>query len=280
MKIDYISDLHLDFWIKGSINGDKLNSKIEQFIESIRPAGGDMLVLAGDITHYNSQLVPLFTQLKKIYKHIIVTWGNHDLYLISTGMKNKYNYDSLNRLIEMEEICNNLNVIFLDGQTIEIDGIVFGGTGMWYDLPEASDIEDWKRIMNDSRLIMQGENEYSMPYSYGKTLIPSFDTQQFYKLEKEKLENMECDILITHLPCFKIPDQMMDPRYVGDVANKFYYAPLFELTESTGCQVHIAGHTHTSYDFQYGSINLKINPLGYPGEKTNAKIQQFEFTVS
>jgi len=265
MKIDYISDLHLDFWINGDINGKKLDDKIEKFINMIQPAGGDVLVIAGDLTHYNSQLVSLFKQLKQIYNEIVVTWGNHDLYLISNSMRNKYKYYSLNRLIELKEICYDAGVTFLDGQTVKIGDVVFGGTGMWYDLPTPSDIDDWKRIMNDSRLIMEK-----------KSLSCSFDTQKFYNKEKAKLEKIKCDVLISHVPCFKIPDQMMDPLFIGNESNKFYHAPLYELVESTNCKIHVAGHTHTSYDFQYGAVNLKINPLGYPMENTYTMIKQFK----
>ena len=50
MLIDYVSDLHLDFWYNP-------NKSPDNFIKSVlKPKGGDVLILAGDLSHYNWQV--------------------------------------------------------------------------------------------------------------------------------------------------------------------------------------------------------------------------------
>ena len=54
MKIDYISDLHLDFHI--SVYVATWKSKTFAFLNSMLPEQkGDILVIAGDLSHYNRQ---------------------------------------------------------------------------------------------------------------------------------------------------------------------------------------------------------------------------------
>ena len=191
MKIDYISDLHLDHWVNKLNDSPKGRNKIVDFVANLYPQDGDILIIAGDLGHYNSQVKTMLEIFKGLYKEVFVVSGNHDMYLVSSGQESKYNYNSLERLSELEENCKELGIHYLDGQVVEIDGIKIGGTGMWYDLPTDSDIIDWTNVMNDSRLILNGYNRVHQAYSYGTTERKvTFDTQKFFANEKEKLEKM------------------------------------------------------------------------------------------
>ena len=60
--------------------------------------------------------------------------GNHDFYLVSGTVRSRFQMDSIKRLQNMKELAVSIpNVHYLDGDTIEIDHVVYGGTGMWYD---------------------------------------------------------------------------------------------------------------------------------------------------
>ena len=67
LKIDFISDLHLDFWVKElNPQNPKFNKQIQEFIKMINPLDGDVLVIAGDIGHSNQQakfLLQIFLNL-------------------------------------------------------------------------------------------------------------------------------------------------------------------------------------------------------------------------
>lgn len=53
MKIAYISDLHLDFYIQPHASWER---KMPRLLEELLPTEkADVLIIAGDLSHYNSQ---------------------------------------------------------------------------------------------------------------------------------------------------------------------------------------------------------------------------------
>jgi len=247
----------------------------------INPLDGDILVIAGDLSHSNIQTKHLLLELKKYYKEIIVTFGNHDMYLLSNSVIYKYKSKSENRIKELKEICNEIDVYFLDGNVIEIQGIKFGGTCSWYDLPEDKDIRNWKKVMNDSRKIYNGYTvqSYGMYHNYSQP-SSNWDTQKFWESEKTKLVQIAeegCDVFITHValnePTVK---EGMEQQYENDVNNQFYYTHNIELLKQSGCKYHIHGHTHQDLDYEKDSIKILCNAIGYPSEQSYVSIKQIE----
>jgi len=55
-----------------------------------------------------------------MYKKIFVTFGNHDMYLVSNKQEHKYR-KSWNKVLEMKEICEAIDTVeFLDGNIVEV----------------------------------------------------------------------------------------------------------------------------------------------------------------
>jgi len=289
MKIDFISDIHIDFWIKEKdISKLKFSIQLQNFIENIlMPADkdykpGEVLIIAGDLCHYNNQTKELLLELKKYYKNIILTWGNHDMYLVSNGQISKYDSKSENRLVELKKICEELEVHYLDGNVVEINGVKFGGTGSWYNLTTEWELDTWNRVMNDSNLIYNGVSyqSYGMYQSYSRP-SNNWDPVKFYDLEKAKLIKIAeegCDVFITHIALHE-PDESegMAGEYLNQKENIFYYTDNEEILKKSGCSVHIFGHTHQSLDFNMDGIRMICNPLGYPTNNTYNVIKQIEF---
>jgi len=279
LKVDFISDVHLDFWVKNVNPSMKLEHLVDIFIRKVLKPDmenlGDVLVLAGDLGHYFNQDTELLKQLRAIYPKVVSVRGNHDLYLVSGNQQNKYHNDSFERVQEMKNWCAVNGIDYLDGEILEINGFNIGGVGMWYNLPTAADIEQWKQVMNDSNLIMDGIAPYNMNYGYGgRVKMSSFRTQEYYESEVEKLKSLkDLDLLVTHIPPILIPDHLKGV-YVGDHNNIFYESDNIENVKATGAEVVISGHVHTTYDFELDGVNLMINPLGYKGEKTGNSIAQ------
>jgi len=292
VKIDYISDLHICHWVKeNDTNKLKFKAQLENYItnillpvkEDFNP--GDVLIIAGDISHYNNKTKSLLIELKNIYKEIIITFGNHDFYLVSNSIIKKYKSKSSNRISELKDICNELDIHFLDGKVITIDGIRFGGTGSWYNLKSDLEISQWKKVMNDSKYIYSGiiNNQnvgmYGMD-SYNSRPKSNWKTQDFWLSEKAKLLEISkdnCDIFITHIALNEpTSEEGMADEYIGDQNNIFYYTDNFELLKMSDAKVHIHGHTHQSLDYTKDGIRILCNPLGYPGDNTYNYIKQIE----
>lgn len=288
MKVAYTSDTHLDFWVKDvNPQSPKTKKKIFDFIQNIlKPKEADVLLVAGDIGHYNKQNMIMLEMLNDFYGEVIVVNGNHDMYLVSKNIQKEYHHMSHKRTDELKQMCQEAGIHHLDGEVIEIKGTKFGGTGMWYDLPTDNDLYDWKEAMNDSRLIMNGPvhryknlggwNMYSSPT---EVIEPSFKTQFHYEKEVKKLDSIsDIDVFVSHVCPVHIPDYIKDQRYgVTNKYNKFYESDNLQLLQATGTKYAIFGHTHIEAEFELGGIQFKASAVGYPQErKTSGEIKVFE----
>ena len=137
MKVDILSDLHLDFYYKPHLT---ISESIASFFKLVFTDDetrkvGDVLIIAGDIGHYNEQNIEVLKIFqKKFYKHIICVLGNHDYYLVDNEAKYTFENNSFKRVEDMRKLINQeKNMYCLDGKVIEIEGIRFGGADGWYD---------------------------------------------------------------------------------------------------------------------------------------------------
>lgn len=281
--IDFISDLHLDYWIKMIPHSPKLVKTISLFIRDVlKPKGGDVLVLAGDTGHYFVQDAELIKQLKTIYKEVVIVTGNHDMYLVSHNQQKKYHQHSYERIDEMRDFCDLIGVHYLEGTTVDIDGLIIGGTGMWYNLESDDRLARWNIEMNDANLIMDGQEPIKYDYGYGSyKKVSRWDSQEHYLKEVERLKQLEyqgVDVLVTHVLPVILPEYKMVEKYRGDKNNIFYMSNNIDIVKAIDPQVTIFGHTHENYDLNIDDYWFVCNPLGYKSEQTNNEIRQLTIT--
>ena len=274
LRVGYVSDTHIDYYIRDSTDD------VPAFIVStLNPVGGDVLIVAGDISHYNEQTKKFLKTMTAFYNHILYTIGNHDLYLINKKEKKKYNRNSFLRIAELEEWTENEpNIYFLNGNSITIDGITFGGLPNWYDCPSQGDIQNWNKMMNDSNLIYEGHDHYTINLGYGyKEKVSTFNTQAFRKKQEEKFNNLEnIDILVTHICPSIIPEDMkFQGAHASEDAAMFYMTDDFEKVKKTGAKYVIYGHDHTNGEWEQDGIKFLSNSIGYPAEWQGNNIKYF-----
>ena len=287
LKIGYISDEHLDFYIKEkNPNSPKLKRLIQNYITQIlKPEGGDILLCAGDISHYNEQTKVYLKEMTKYYNNVIFVHGNHDLYLVSERQKQKYNKQSFARLEELREFADSEPCIhFLEGSSITVDGLTIGGLANWYNLPTPGLIAQWKEVMNDSNLIMEGSEPSHINYGYGAyEKIPSFDTQEFRKEIEKQWDNLKdtggCDILLTHICPVIIPDEHLLSYHVDDGNNIFYMTDDLQRVKDLGCTTVVYGHNHQIKKWEIHGLDFKTNTIGYPMEYVGNNIKHFDFVL-
>ncbi len=287
MKIAYINDIHLDFYIKcTNPQNKKLSNEISKFITDIlRPPPANILIIAGDLGHVPLQDRELLLQLREVYNHILLVEGNHSRYLLSKTEQKKYQYNSQEKVNEMQYWCNSQdNIHYLDGNTVVIDGISFAGLGMGWDGSYATkhykyslgtQLEEYHNVMNDSNLIFGGSKNYDVPTAYGGVhKIRSFDPIGFFKGEYEKLQKIEyCDVMITHYPPFI--SKVLPPRF--DVSSTTFY--VFDgdsELERLKPKMWMSGHQHFKFDEEYKGCRMLNNPLGYPNELVYSGISLVE----
>lgn len=269
MKIAHASDFHYDFYASKGFTANKF---IEQILQ---PEPADVLIISGDIGHYNNQNIQLLIKLKEYYPHILLCIGNHDLYLVSKGQRNKYQCSSQARYEEFKAMCVEADIHLLDGNTFSIGSTTFGGLPMWYDVSDPVDYDDWLTYMNDSKLIMEGK-PYAIDHAYGhKEHVATFDPTSFYEDQVAKLADIRCDVLFSHVCPFKRPEALQDPRYLGHDFNLFYESDNLDLVKATGASHLLFGHTHTNIEHTYEGIQVHTNAIGYPQEQLYNKLNYF-----
>jgi predicted phosphodiesterase len=159
-SFDLISDIHLDFWVTPSWNIFKEKKSLEEFIQKLLPPQSSaVLVIAGDIGHYNKQNYKLLKALKEHYTYILLVAGNHDYYMLSPSIRYKYAFNSINRLDEMKKLIKYLS-----------------------NYPEI--YEHWKSVSNDAKL-MRGK--------------PRDTKEMFYEEKRKLARILPySDVIITH----------------------------------------------------------------------------------
>jgi predicted phosphodiesterase len=264
MNVDYLSDIHIDFWVNPQAPEFVQSKKIEEFITPFIPTNpSNILIIPGDIGHSNDQNILLFEILKKTYKYILYVEGNHDLYLILPGQKQQYQNDSFLRLREMIDLSSKIEGVYYLSGFMEIEGVKIGGFPMWYDNSYGLEVcarspifinQLWKQWMADSRFIFTHDSKY-----------PHMDWLTYAASQKQILEASykDCRVIFSHVS----PDwSHLKPQYQGDPTSTFFHFDGREILKNCKGKTWVHGHTHLLYDEYTEGCHILCNPLGYPSE--------------
>lgn len=271
MKINLISDLHLDF-------------------ADLNLPGGDVLILSGDICEarhlkrdmYNKDMVLLeherkdqrpdryyrfFEEECSKYREVVMVMGNHEHY----GFQYQKTY---------AHIAANLpaNVTLLEDQTHTIDDVTFVGATLWTDMNkmDALTMFHMKSAMNDYRQVTMF-NEAKNVYH---RLDPERTVADHYRSKKFITDTVTADpdkkyVVVTHHAPSKAS---IKPKYAGDtLMNGAYSSDLSDLIlDNPQIRVWTHGHTHDPFDYMIGSTRVLCNPRGYKHYEERA--EQFDPT--
>ncbi len=242
MLIDYISDLHIDTYRFDT-------STFVQYVFKNKKA--NYLFIGGDISPFYKNIKDLLKELSPLYKKIFIVMGNHDLYqeIINNKHYNTFymKYEFLKKELSFD------NVIFLDGQLIQLEDKVISGLTMWYnyDYIKSKKLFDkyWFRFMLDS-----------------KETLSLNDSYDFYNYQIKKLEaiyNNKIDLFISHIKPL-INEEFFEGKYRNSPFNTFF---CFDGEKYIKNIKHwIFGHTHDKKQFKYKGTKFYSNPFGYPNE--------------
>lgn len=244
LKVAYISDLHLGFYIPFNHNTKKLKNNIIDFVKKNLLTDADIFVLAGDVAEYNIYTITILEELSKHYKKVFFVFGNHDMYLLSTNQKNKYK-DSYGRLNEViNHFKNNDNIYILNRDIVEYDGFKIAGFSNWYTLENNIDEFFFLNDSNDSRCI------------YPKTVYENQQKHYYDKVFYDTLNEKDIDLIISHVPPIHFKSNKHEPN------GCYYNKSISEIHAKHW----ICGHQHIPSLIKIDDITIYNNAWGYPGE--------------
>ena len=246
MKIQYCSDLHLEF----SENKDLLTTY------PIRPVG-DILILAGDIVPFAAMEdhPDFFNYISDHFKQTYWIPGNHEYYHSDAA---RYS----GKLIE--KIRDNISLV--NNQVIILDGIRFIFTTLWSSIsPE----NQWHmhHNMSDFRVIKFNSELFTINHFNAlHEECKSFLIQELNKKFSGKT------VVVTH----HVPTLLNYPsRYKTSVLNQAFAVEMFDLIEYSSIDFWIYGHSHMNTpEFMIGNTHLLTNQLGYVSHFEHRQFQK------
>ncbi|ROI00217.1 metallophosphoesterase [Chryseobacterium daecheongense] len=238
MKIQIISDLHQEFGYT-DLNFDR----------------SDVVVLAGDVNLGTKGVEWIKSKIPD--KPVLYVLGNHEYY------KGSYP-KTLNKI---KEAAIGSNVIVLEDNFIDLDGIRFHGTTLWTDFSIFGDPMQYGMIcqsaMNDYKKIKRDPS-----YSKMRT-IDIFKIHQLSRIWlKESLTHSKDlkNIVITHhAPSI----QSVPEHFKNDPVTSAYASNLEDFIVEHQPLYWIHGHIHTPCRYKIGKTEIICNPHGYIDEKYN-----------
>lgn len=133
-SFDYISDIHLDMFLPSDMQQNIPEKKFEEPMKHLGVPRSSILLIAGDLGHYNQQNIEFLQFLRKYYyEHIVLVLGNHDMWLWSGNQKKKWKNTEARLEDFREKVAAEQGVYLLECSTVTINGMTIAGDSMWYD---------------------------------------------------------------------------------------------------------------------------------------------------
>ena len=238
MKIQYASDLHLEF-------ADNRNDIDGGGIEPV----GDVLVLAGDVSYLgdrNMMKKRFWDWCAEHFKEAFIVPGNHEFY---------GGFD-IGRTMADIELEIRPNVRYLNNRSIVLGEIELFFTTLW---TKISPLHMWE--------IQMGMNDFKRGRLDGAQLF-AHDVDSLHKRCLEWLDSAlktskaAHKVIVTHhCPTFRKEFN----NYPGGALNSAFQVDLDSFIEQCGADYWIYGHTHYAggSGTKIGETTLLCNQLGY-----------------
>lgn len=233
MKIQYCSDLHLEF-----------SENLQYLKEFPLQPTGEILILAGDIVPFEQidKYQRFFNKLAKDYEMVYWLPGNHEY----------YNYDVSSKSGSFIEKIKK-NVWLVNNTTINRGDTSFLFSTLWANIS-----------LENEWFVQRGMTDFRAISNNGKR----FTTENFNALHRESRSFLEANssiegkkVVVTH----HIPTFLNYPvQYKDDILNEAFAVELSDLIHAMEPQAWIFGHHHKNIpEFHIGNTRMLTNQLGY-----------------
>lgn len=235
MKIQYASDLHLEFL-----------ANHEWLRENPLEVTGDILLLAGDIITFTTNPIlgeDFWYWCSRNYRKVLVVPGNHEYYrseLFSLGDKIRWNIFH--------------NVGYYDNDVVRIDDTDFILSTLWSDIPPSM----WRKVE-------QGLNDFHQITFMGHLLTP-MEYNAFHRAsidfisEAVKKSTAKHVVVVTH----HSPSTLtIATEHIASPLRTAFSTDLHYLMEDGRIDYWVYGHSHTNISCKVFDTEVVCNQLGY-----------------
>ena len=237
MKIQYASDLHLEF---------DANTKF--LSDNPFEVKGDILVLAGDILLFGEKLInehPFWDWCSDHYAHTFIVPGNHEY------------YNRVDVLATLDNFTYPLrrNVTYINNRSITLGDTELFFSTLWTRVSD-EDLAGVQIHMTDCHRIAFGDH-VMLATDYARAHDKCFDWL------KKALSNSTAahKVVVTH----HCPIVAEDPRYADNGLSSAFVINLEDFIKQSGIDYWIFGHTHwnAKRGTRLGDTILLTNQMGY-----------------
>lgn len=248
MKIQYHSDLHIEFF-----------SKLKTFDWPIEK-DTDVLVFAGDISNNSQDTVTFFSNLRnKTSIPILYVLGNHEYY---GGFFRQKQEEYFKALKKIDITILDRNEPENQGQVV-IGDILFVGTTLYSDLSNPINGQNVRLGLNDFRKVKDMSIDlWQSEFDLSCTMID--DALFAAKQNRQKV------VVISHFaPLTNLIEE-------NNAYSDGFASDLSEMILQYQPNAWIYGHTHYNRDFELENTKIVSNSLGYRFEKGTLKTKVIE----
>ena len=227
-----------------------------------------MIVVAGDLGHYNAQSLEAMLLIKERYcRELVCVLGNHDYYM--SQKERQFYSGSFERAEAMKRMLAENGIHCMDGTIVEIDGIRFGGAMGWYDGMYA-----WEHFQRQLQGTLVPLEEYWRKSMNDFAQITDIKhVRDLWEIEKPKIEAVyrDCDIMVTHVnPSIK--KEHTDSQWRGNMGTAFFTFDGRRYMQGGSMKHWIFGHTHSAIEYKVDGVEVHSCQLGYPGETSKSDL--------
>ncbi|MDR1881937.1 MAG: metallophosphoesterase [Prevotella sp.] len=252
MKIQYASDLHLEF------------PENRKFLQEnpLKPVG-DVLVLAGDIGYFAEYALyaDFWDYVSANFSETIVAIGNHELYTyfdladISDGL--------------FSTIRPNVKVYY--NAVVQIDNVDFIVSTLWSKIP-----------IVDAYLTERSVNDFYRILYKGKRLSYNVFNEEHGRCFDFIRRGVACNaqntarktvVMTHHVPSF----ELSSPDFAGSYINGAFATELGNYIAESKIDYWIYGHSHRNIDKTIGNTKCVSNQLGYISHNENISFVQDKY---
>ena len=236
MKVQYASDLHLEFY-DNSVFIARQPFKV----------AGDVLVLAGDtlpLAEFDTyKQHRFFDWCSKNYRETFLVPGNHEYYR-----------DTIDAYPDSWEKTLRENVRMCENRVIRVDDVDFILSTLWSHIPG----KDWLKIksgMSDFTLIRDGKYPFT-----ANTYNELHERDLAFIKNAVSSSNAAHKVVVTH----HVPSRLLvAPEFKGSSLENGFTVDLTKYIESSGIDLWVYGHSHRSISRRIGGTLVVSNQIGY-----------------